>query len=117
MEMQILNALVDLVKQGGAMALWGIGIYLTVQLAKVVVIWGLTTVMVRILSEAFFKVMGLRLLIRKDSISLISSKASEHITTALTEWSDKVTAVVQELEKKLSDLKKNSEQKQETKTV
>ncbi len=117
MEMQILTALVDLVKQGGQMALWGVAIYLILQLAKVVVIWGSITLIVRLICSAVFKGLGMRLLIKRDSISLMSDKATNHLSEAMTKWSNEVSEVILKLETRLNDLLKSSEKKEEKTTV
>lgn len=109
MAVEILNALVELVKQGGTIALWGIGIWLTLTGFKVcLVVWAVWLMVYKVCNLCLNYLM-LRFISNKDKVSLISEQASQTILQSLKCYQDETSSSMKDLLEHVKDLMKKPE--------
>ena len=113
-QIELCKALVDIVKQGGVYALWGIGIWMGIGLLRVAIIGGVVWAVIRLLVQSINNYLAIRFLTRKDNIQILSDKVSGHITKCLQDYQDRTSQALNDFLKDANELLKKSEQKTTT---
>lgn len=104
MEKEILNAIVEMVKQGGQLAVWGVFVYLFMQIVKAGTIGGITWLIVKTLCQTLSRCWELAQDRRKEAITLLSSDLQTKLLASLTEFQGSTTTILQDLENRLKGL-------------
>lgn len=105
MEKEILTALVEMVKSGGQMAIYGIAVYWGMTILKLAVHGGLIWICLRLICTTVIKAWELRLDKRASDITLLSSEACKDFTKALDTLSKENLAILKDIELRLTALK------------
>ena len=117
-ELEILKAIVEMVKMGGTYAIIGVIAYFLMQILKLIVIWGFIWVSIRLVVNGVLAYMDKRLNSKITSFQAFSDKASGHLMEALDHFSKEnqdilksQTGILTGLEKQFSDLSEKLNQK------
>jgi hypothetical protein len=102
---EIMVTLVELLKQGGPLALWGLGIWLIVGVLKILVVSGVVYLVVRLISHTLITCYKINKGASVQRIHLLSQEVSKQLTDSLDNFSRESLAVVSELKKQLAELK------------
>jgi len=106
------KVMLEMLKEGGSMALWGWGFYLLYCLLRIVFIGGLIWVVCTCLTMGCIQVIGQLHRTKSKRISLLSSKVSETLDSRLRLLGTQVESVgeyLKGLETRLSKLEDSSE--------
>ena len=106
MNLDIMNALVELVKQGGRYAIWGIAIYGVIQFLKLVVVSWVVWSTLRHLFNSLQNFLTLRFMANKDKVTLLGKEASSHLLVMVKDYQDTTSQAMRSL---LEDVKNLSE--------
>ena len=109
MEKEILNAIVEMVKQGGQLAVWGVFVYLFMQIVKVGTIGGITWLIVKTLCQTLARCWELAQDRRKEAITLLSTDLQSKMVDSLEGFQKSTTAILAVFEQRLADLSANLE--------
>lgn len=110
---QILNALVEMVKQGGYYAIWGIAIYLITGLVKLsLILWVSYSVIQQVLLT-LGSYMCLKFVSNKDKITLLSNTSMEALTSAIQTYQTSTEAAMRSFTTEAKDLLMKSKESQE----
>ena len=107
MNEQIGALLIEIIKQGGILALWGIGIWLVIGLLRVTTICLAIYLVVKVVCQAIttnYKVHKEQQAMR---VHLLSEECSRKVSQALDSFSKESLTVVNELKLQLIELKKH----------
>lgn len=113
MDTQILQALIGLVKQGGEMALWGVAIYLVMQLLKILAIGGSIWACIKTVTAAYQHCWDSKLSSKASSVQLLATEVQKHILDMLKDYNESVSTILKDLGTQLKELSENL--KKETK--
>lgn len=105
MEKEILTALVEMVKSGGQMAIYGIAVYWGMTILKLAVHGGLIWVCLRLICTTIIKAWELRLDKRASDITLLSEECSKQILDTINSFSKENIAILKDIEMQLKVLK------------
>lgn len=105
MEKEILTALVEMVKQGGTLAIVGIGVYWLMAILKLAVHGGIVWLVFHLICKTFIRAWELRLDKRNSTITLLSEQASKDICNRFQDISSETTAILKDIEAELKVLK------------
>ncbi len=105
---QVASYLVEIIKSGGPMALWGIGIWMTVNLIKVAIISLLAYLAIRQVTSAAVQYHKDTLTNKVLRVTLLSEEVSKKFSDSLDSFSLESTSILKEIEKQLNELKKES---------
>jgi len=94
----ILNALIELVKAGGPLALWGIGIWLSFTVFKVFLVGLVGYLVVRTVCNTVISVYQASLNHKREQVSLLSKEVIKDLTTYLDSFRDSLSALLKDLE-------------------
>lgn len=108
-QIELCKALVEMVKSGGMYALWGIAIWLLMNLLKIGLIGGIIWAIIRLVVFSVQHYLTLRLLSRKENITLLSKQCSKHIVDAIKEYQTQTGDAMKSLIVRVKELKQNSE--------
>jgi len=114
MSEQILAAIVEMVKQGGTLAIWGILAWGGIQLLKIFLIGGTICLVLRMISRVFSECHSRQCSVKQEQVSLISKELEGRLLKTLKDYSESVNGILTDISLQLSGLKKESE-KQEKK--
>lgn len=115
MEKEILQALVEMVKSGGQMAIIGIGVYWLMVILKVAVHGGVLWLLGRLVCSTIIRCLELRLDKRNSTISLLSKEVAEEMCNRFQEISEEQSVILKDIEEELKRLKSESNGNQEKK--
>lgn len=116
MEKEILTALVEMVKQGGTLAIIGIGVYWLMAILKLAVHGGILWVVCRLACSTIVRCLELRLDKRNSTISLLSKECATSICTTLDSIAKEQQAILKDIDEELRALKTQSNGNQEKKS-
>ena len=108
---EITRSLVEMMNKGGWYALVGLGMWLLFNLIRIGIIGGIIWACIRMVVNQVASYLALKFISRKDNLSILSDKCSNHIIKVLEEYQDKTSAIVKELNTQLDTLLKNCEKK------
>lgn len=113
MEIQtvIMNGIIELVKQGGPLALWGIFIWLGLNLIKLVVVSVVFYLVVKTICNTITTNYKVHKECKSQRISLLSETISHQVSDSLNTFSKESGALATELTKLLRELKESSAKK------
>jgi len=101
----IMEGLVELVKQGGPLALWGIGIWLIVGLIKIFVVCLFLALAIRLITNCIANCYKINKEVSAQRIQILSHQVSDKLTTSLDNFLKESLVVVNELKVQLKELK------------
>ena len=104
MGIEILNALLEMVKLGGVYAIWGVAIWTGIQLLKVLVVLAFLFGVVKVICTTILSYQSRRI----HNITLISEALSAELKDSLTSFVTETQSVVSRLNTELENLSKNS---------
>lgn len=108
MEKEILNAIVEMVRQGGQLAVWGVFVYLFMQILKVAVSGGIIWIIIRTICTTFLGGLELHIRKRSEEITLLSEEVSASLTNTLEQYSKSMTEVLESIERQMKNCSKDS---------
>ena len=114
-ELEIVRAICDVIKQGGMYALFGITLYMVLQIIKLAVIWGFAWATIKGIINGILSYLNSKLNLKSQTFQAFSDKASDHLVKALDSLSKENGDILKDIEKQLKDLSEKS--RPETKTV
>ena len=103
--------LLEIVKAGGPMALWGIGIWLIMGIIRLVILGLVIYGVVRLIARTILKCYEIHKQTTAQRIHLLSQEVSSRLTTTLDNFSTESLVVVNELKTQLTELKELLKQK------
>ena len=104
----ILDALVEIIKTGGLMALWGISIWLIIGLVKLVVFCLAVYFIIQMICNTISNNYKIHKELDSRRIHLLSSQVSQDLCNSLDSMNKEFLAILRELEKKLNELSATS---------
>lgn len=107
----IMSTLVELLKQGGPIALWGLGLWLFFSIIRFVVVSLTVYLVVKIVCQTISTNYKISKEISGQRIQLVSEKVSERLETALKSFSEKAGVLLEDLEKLVKNLQKSLNKK------
>lgn len=107
---QIMSTLLELLKQGGPMALWGMAIWLTVGLIRLIVICSMVYLVTRTVKATVLGVYKAKLDFKASQISVLTTQVSTHLSQTLEDYHKSVTAILNSIDEHLKLLKEKSKQ-------
>ena len=107
MSIEILKALVEIIKQGGQYAIMGVSIWMTFTLLKTAMVCWVLWVALSLTAKAINSWLCIKHLVNKDKVNLLSEKLGTQLCTTLQAFQENITKSVEELEQKFQDSKKN----------
>ncbi len=105
---QVANYLLEIIKTGGPIALWGIGIWMTVNLIKIAIVSWLAYLAVKQVSASVVQYHKDTLTNKVLRVTLLSEEVSKKFSDSLDSFSLESTNILKEIEKQLNELKKES---------
>jgi hypothetical protein len=108
MNIEIYKALIELVRQGGTLALGGIGIWMTIGLIKTVVVSWVVYLAIKQVSVsvvAYHKDILTNKVLR---VTLLSEEVSKTLMDTLHSYSQETQDILKDIETRLKDLQKES---------
>ena len=112
MHLEIMKALVEIVKSGGGYALWGLGVYLVINLCKVTFILVCAYQVIRLITNAICNCETLRFVSNKDNITLMSEEVSTSMISYVKEYQEKTEKAMRLLMKDVKNLLKESKEQE-----
>lgn len=107
----IMQCLVEMIKQGGQLAIWGIFIWVGFSAVKVVsVVLGLV-VIVRLVMHTIHNCYKINKETQSQRIHILSESISSKLEKSLDEFQSQSISVLKELQKELEELSKRSGKK------
>lgn len=104
MDKEILNALLEMVRSGGQMAVWGIVAYCGMQLLTVAVKGGVLCLVFRIISQTIKHCWDNYQRNKVNRVALISKEASDNILSAFKDYQDTVNQILKDIAIQLTSL-------------
>ena len=114
-QIEMFKALIEIVKQGGLYAIWGIVAWFGMGIIKIAVIGGIIWGIIRLVAYSVQTYLCLRLISRKEHIQILSNKCSKHIIASIKDYQNTTSQAMLDLVKDVKDLLEKS--KNETKTT
>lgn len=108
---ELTRALVEMVKQGGYLAIWGIFVWMTLGIIKIGLILYLVAWVVRSVLTSIDNYHTLKHINKQHQISLLPSKTAKHLENILKEFRDTTTSAMKDFIKESQGLLKNSTKK------
>jgi len=105
MQQELLSALVELVKEGGTLALWGVFVWFLMQIIKVGVIGGILWGIVRSLCHLVQRIYSAKLDFKEKQVPIISEQASSTVISCLDSYQNSVNKVLERIDSQLEKLK------------
>ena len=106
--LEILKALIDIVKEGGMLGLWGLGIYLVLNLVRLLaVIWVIYNI-VKLIMQTITNFFTIKLLGHKERISLVSEDVSKKLQETIGTFSKDMKCATTEFIRDAKDLLQES---------
>lgn len=99
-EKELLMALIEIVKTGGAYALYGIGMWMFFELLKIFLIGGFIWACIRLITQAIVGIFSVKRLLKIGGVTLMSEKVAKHVTDSLTDFASACASTLNELVKK-----------------
>lgn len=109
-QIELMKALVEMVRTGGVYALWGIFIWFFMGILKISIIGGFIWAIIRLVVLAFSNFLTLKHLSHKDNINILSKKCSKHILDSIKDFQTTTTEAMLKFQKDATDLLKKSKQ-------
>ena len=107
----MMNGLIELVKQGGPLALWGITIWLIVGLVRSLVICLVLYFIVKLVVNCINNNYKISKEVSGQRVQLFSQEVSQRFQTSMDNFLKDSSAILKELETQLKDLKEKSTKK------
>ena len=104
MDIKIMEALIELVKQGGTLALWGIGLWGLIGILKLSITGGVIWLIWHSMTACFKHYWDSKLTIRTQNISLISKEVSDKLSTTLSDFRSEVKNAMSDFLKESNNL-------------
>ena len=104
MEQAILDAIVQMVKEGGTLAVWGIVAYMGLNILKVAIIGGITWAIINSIGNILKHCWEYHLSRKEKSFNLISDKISQQFLTSLQDFEHSMCTSVTALDGRLQSL-------------
>lgn len=98
MTLEMYKALIELVQQGGTLALWGVGIWLVFTTVKVAILSLVAYLVVRSVVGAVVTVHNARLAYKATQVSLLSKEVTKDLIAYLDSFRDSLTGLLKDLE-------------------
>ena len=108
--LEIAKALVEMVKQGGTLAIWGIFVWLILGIVKTGIVLCFLAWVVRLVVFGVSNYHTLRFLNRKDNIQLLSKKCSKDLVDLVRQYQNDTTQAMKDFMKDAKDLLKPSKE-------
>ncbi len=96
MYLEIAKALVEMVKQGGTLAIWGIFVWMTLGIIKVAIILGFLGWVVRLVVFSISNYTTLKFLSNKDNVVLLSKKTSKYLVDLVRGYQENTTKAMKD---------------------
>lgn len=104
-EIEIIKALVEMVRLGGTYAIIGVFGYMLMSIVKIAVTGGLIWGIIRTITNSTVSFLRYKLECKATNFQAFSDKASEHILSALSDFKDTSSQTLKDLENQLKNLK------------
>jgi len=111
MNIEIYNALIELVKQGGSLALWGVGIWLGFKLLQVLVVCSVLYLVVGLITHCIIQIHGERNKAKGLRVHLLSEEVSTRFSKELDKFSEESLGILKGMQERLDSLSKKSQRK------
>lgn len=105
MEQTIMNGLLELVKTGGPLALWGISIWLILGIVRISVVVLAAYLAVKVICQTIQVNYKIKHEINTQRVHLLSEQVSRQLTDSLNSFTKESLVVVNELKAQLTELK------------
>lgn len=108
MNIEVYNALIQLIKEGGTLALGGIAIWMTIGLIKTVTVSWLAYLAIKVVSASVVAYHKDTLTNKVLRVTLLSEEVSKKFSDSLDSFNLDSTTILRDIQKSLDDLKKES---------
>lgn len=102
--------LLEIVKAGGPLALWGIFIWVSLGIVRLSIVCLIVYMALKVICNTITTNYKISKEIRDSKISLISEQVSQILTKTLQDFSQETQAILKDIEKELKELKKPSKE-------
>lgn len=109
MNIEIYHALIELIKQGGTLALWGIAIWLVISLMKVLAICLVVYLVGRLISKTILGICKTQADFKATQVPLLSQAISGKLLQTLEDYHQSVNLLLRSLQEQLNRLNTASE--------
>ena len=116
MQKEILEALVEMIRQGGTLAVWGIFVYLLMGIIKVAVTGGFLWITIKCVATNWRGYLERKLDSKAQSLKVFSDKASTRLVSCLDSYHKEVEIILKDIQTQLENLKKNSKSRTKSAT-
>jgi hypothetical protein len=93
---ELTKALVEMVKQGGTLAIWGIFVWMTLGIVKSGLLLGAVYLVIRLICNNINSYQCLKHFSNKEQVSLLSPKVSRRLEDFLKEYRDTTTKAMKD---------------------
>jgi len=107
----IMNTLVELLKAGGPMALWGLSIWLVLGLVRMALLCLVIYLVVKQVCQTIRDNYRVSKELRDSKIHLLSQEVSKQFSDSLEDFQENTERILKDLEKALNSLNSKSEKK------
>lgn len=104
METNIMNGLLEIVRQGGTLAVWAIVAYCAMQVLKIAVTGGILWGIICTISNNLMRYLDNKLKFKETQVSIISSQVSDKLASILEEFQKSLESTLGDLTAKLETL-------------
>ena len=110
-ELEIVKAICDVIKQGGLYAIYGVVAYMVLQIVKIAIVWGFLCHTVKLVVSLVISFLNNKLNSKLQTFTTFSDKASDKLVERLNILSQNFQSTIESVEKRVGNLENPLEKK------